>query len=54
MGEGTAQLVYHAMQPTPYSVREVENTLDELVVNDHRYTVPSLANSSFSVQHSLK
>jgi hypothetical protein len=34
MGEGTAQLVHHAMQPTPYSVREVENTLDELVVNE--------------------
>jgi hypothetical protein len=34
MGEGTAQQVHDALDPTPYSVREVENTLDELVVNE--------------------
>jgi hypothetical protein len=30
MGEGTAQQVHGSMEPTPYSVREVENTLDEM------------------------
>ncbi len=30
MGEGTGQQVYDAME-SPYSVREVENVLDELV-----------------------
>lgn len=34
MGEGTAQQVHDSMQPTPYSVREVENTLDELVLHE--------------------
>jgi len=29
MAEGTAQQVHDSMEPTPYSVREVENTLDE-------------------------
>jgi hypothetical protein len=32
MGEGTAQQVHDAMEPTPYSVREVENTLDEMAL----------------------
>jgi len=32
MGEGTAQQVHDALDPTPYSVREVENTLDEMVL----------------------
>ena len=32
MGEGTSQQVHDAMEkPNPYSVREVENVLDELV-----------------------
>jgi hypothetical protein len=32
MGEGTVQQVHDAMdQPNPYSLREVENVLDELV-----------------------
>ena len=30
MGEGTGQQVHGSMEPTPYSVREVENTLDEM------------------------
>ena len=34
MGEGTAQQVHDSMEPTPYSVREVENTLDEMVIHD--------------------
>jgi hypothetical protein len=34
MAEGTAQLVHDSMDPSPYSVREVENTLDELVVHE--------------------
>jgi hypothetical protein len=34
MGEGTSQQVHHSMEPTPYSVREVENTLDELVLRE--------------------
>ena len=32
MGEGTAQQVHDAMEPTSYSVREVENTLDEMAL----------------------
>ena len=32
MGEGTAQQVHGSMEPTPYSVREVENTLDEMAL----------------------
>jgi hypothetical protein len=32
MGAGTAQQVHNAMDPTPYSVREVENTLDEMAL----------------------
>ncbi len=32
MGEGTGQQVHDAMEkPNPYSVREVENVLDELL-----------------------
>ncbi len=34
MGEGTAQQVHDSMEPTPYSAREVENTLDELVIHE--------------------
>jgi hypothetical protein len=45
MAEGTAQQVHDSMDPSPYSVREVESTLDEIVVHekerfekvDHRY-----------------
>jgi hypothetical protein len=32
MGEGTAQQVHDSMEPTPYSVREVVSTLDEMVL----------------------
>ena len=33
MGEGTAQQVHDSMdEPNPYSVREVENTLDEMAL----------------------
>ena len=32
MGEGTAQQVHDSMEATPYSVREVENTLDEMAL----------------------
>lgn len=32
MAEGTAQEVHSTMEPTPYSVREVENTLDEMAL----------------------
>ena len=32
MGEGAAQQVHESMEPTPYSVREVENTLDEMAL----------------------
>jgi hypothetical protein len=32
MGQGTAQQVHDAIEPSPYSVREVENTLDEMVL----------------------
>jgi hypothetical protein len=32
MVEGTAQQVHDALEPTPYSVREVENTLDEMAL----------------------
>ena len=31
MGEGTAPQVHDALDPTPYSVRDAENTLDEMV-----------------------
>jgi hypothetical protein len=34
MGEGTAQHVHGSMEPTPYSVREVESTLDEIVLHE--------------------
>jgi hypothetical protein len=34
MGESTAQQVHHAMEPSLYSVREVENTLDEIVLHE--------------------
>ena len=34
MGEGTAPQVHSSMEPTPYSVREVENTLDEMVIHE--------------------
>jgi hypothetical protein len=34
MGEGTAQQVHDALGPAPHSVREVENTLDELVLHE--------------------
>ena len=32
MGQGTAQQVHEAIEPSPYSVREVENTLDEMAL----------------------
>ena len=32
MGEGTAQQVHDSMEPTPYSAREVENTLAEMAL----------------------
>ena len=32
MGEGTARQVHESMEPTPYSIREVENTLDEMAL----------------------
>jgi hypothetical protein len=32
MVEGTAQQVHDTMEPTPYSVREVQSTLDEMVL----------------------
>ena len=32
MGEGSAHQVHDALDPTPYSVREVESTLDEMVL----------------------
>ena len=32
MGQGTAQQVHDAIEPSSYSVREVENTLDEMAV----------------------
>lgn len=32
MGQGTAQQVHDAIEPSPYSVREVENTLDEMML----------------------
>lgn len=35
MGYGTAQQVYEGMdRPNPYSLREVENVLEELVSNE--------------------
>jgi hypothetical protein len=32
--EGTAQQVHDSLEPTPYSIREVENTLDEMVIHE--------------------
>ena len=32
MGEGTAQQLHNTMEPSPYSVREVESTLDEMAL----------------------
>jgi hypothetical protein len=32
MGEGTAQQVHDSMEPSPYSVREIQNTLDEMAL----------------------
>ena len=32
MGEGTAQQVHDSMDPSPYSLREVQSTLDEMVL----------------------
>ena len=32
MAEATAQQVHDALESTPYSIREVENTLDEMVL----------------------
>jgi hypothetical protein len=32
MGEGTAQQVHTSMEPTAYSIREVESTLDEMAL----------------------
>lgn len=32
VGEGTAQQVHTSMEPTAYSIREVENTLDEMAL----------------------
>jgi hypothetical protein len=32
MVEGTAQQVHYSMEPSPYSIREVENTLDEMAL----------------------
>ena len=34
LGEGTAQQVHDSMEPGSYSVREVENTLDEMVIHE--------------------
>jgi len=34
MGEGAAQQVHDATELNPYSVREVANTLDEMVLNE--------------------
>ena len=35
MGQGTAQQLHDSMnQPNPYSVREVESTLDEIVLHE--------------------
>jgi len=34
MIEGTAQQVHDSMEPSPYSVREVENTLAELIIHE--------------------
>ncbi len=34
MGEGTAQQVHASIEPSPYSVRDVENTLDEMVIHE--------------------
>ena len=32
MGEGTTQQVHDSMEPAPYSVREVQSTLDEMAL----------------------
>ena len=32
MGQGTAEQVHDPIEPSPYSVREVENTLDEMML----------------------
>jgi hypothetical protein len=32
MGQGTAQQVHDAIEPSPYSAREAENTLDEMAL----------------------
>lgn len=32
MGQGTAQQVHDALEPSAYSVREVQNTLDEMAL----------------------
>jgi len=32
MGQGTAHQVHEAIEPSSYSVREVENTLDEMAL----------------------
>jgi hypothetical protein len=34
MGQGTAEEVHDALDPTPFSVREVESTLAEIVVHE--------------------
>ena len=34
MGQGTAQQVHGAIEPSLYSVREVENTLDEMALTE--------------------
>jgi hypothetical protein len=32
MGQGMAQQAREALEPSPYSIREVENTLDEMAL----------------------
>ena len=34
IGEATAQQVHDSMEPSPYSVREVESTLGEIVLHE--------------------
>ena len=34
MGEGTAQQIHESLEPSPYSVREVESTLAEIVLHE--------------------
>ena len=36
MAQGTAQEVHAAMDPSPYCIREVENTLDEMVLHENK------------------